>query len=389
MDRRTARRAFLKGCTASLTLAAVAACSPVVGVAGAGTGGLSPLPRERPNIVVIVSDDHGTDALGAYGNTYVQTPNLDALARDGTRFTSAFSTVSSCSPSRAAILSGKFVHANGMYGLSHLPYNFSSFPEITSFPKILSESGYRTALMGKFHVAPRTVYHFDRELATEDEVEAGLGRSPVEMAEGTRAFINEKDERPFLLYFAPTDPHRLGPYTLGESNHFGAKPGGYPGVTAIEYDPQKVTVPSFLPDLPETRQELAWYYQAVSRMDQGIGRLIAELKAADHVVLGLPMYNFGIPSQLKSWIDHVARAGITFRYTENGPQGLLDDKPVTVLAARGGLYAGTENDTVTPYIKLFFGFVGITDVSFVFTEGLNMGDESKEKAMSEARAALQ
>ena len=280
MDRRTARRAFLKGCTASLTLAAVAACSPVVGVAGAGTGGLSPLPRERPNIVVIVSDDHGTDALGAYGNTYVQTPNLDALARDGTRFTSAFSTVSSCSPSRAAILSGKFVHANGMYGLSHLPYNFSSFPEITSFPKILSESGYRTALMGKFHVAPRTVYHFDRELATEDEVEAGLGRSPVEMAEGTRAFINEKDERPFLLYFAPTDPHRLGPYTLGESNHFGAKPGGYPGVTAIEYDPQKVTVPSFLPDLPETRQELAWYYQAVSRMDQGIGRLIAELKAA-------------------------------------------------------------------------------------------------------------
>ena len=77
-------------------------------------------------------------------------------------------------------------------------------------------------------------------------------------------------------------------------------------------------------------------------------------------MVGLPMYNFGIPSQLKSWIDHVARAGITFRYTENGPQGLLEDKPVTVLAARGGLYAGTDNDTVTPYIKLFFGFVGIS-----------------------------
>ena len=107
--------------------------------------------------------------------------------------------------------------------------------------------------------------------------------------------------------------------------------------------------------------------------------LIEELKAADQVVLGLPMYNFGIPSQLKSWIDHVARAGITFRYTENGPQGLLDNKPVTVLAARGGLYAGTENDTVTPYIKLFFGFLGITDLSFVFAEGLNMGDDSKER----------
>lgn len=125
--------------------------------------------------------------------------------------------------------------------------------------------------------------------------------------------------------------------------------------------------------------------QAVEAFSQ---TLIAELKAADQVVLGLPMYNFGIPSQLKSWIDHVARAGITFRYTENGPQGLLDDRPVTVVAARGGLYAGTANDTVTPYIKLFFGFVGITDVSFVYAEGLNMGDDAKEKAMSEARVAL-
>ncbi len=116
--------------------------------------------------------------------------------------------------------------------------------------------------------------------------------------------------------------------------------------------------------------------------------LIDELKAADHIVLGLPMYNFGIPSQLKSWIDHVARAGVTFRYTESGPQGLLDSKPVTVLAARGGIYAGTDNDTVTPYIKLFFGFIGMTDVNFVYAEGLNMGDDAKEKAMGEAQAAL-
>ncbi|MEQ3725470.1 NAD(P)H-dependent oxidoreductase [Alcanivorax sp.] len=116
--------------------------------------------------------------------------------------------------------------------------------------------------------------------------------------------------------------------------------------------------------------------------------LIDELKAADHIVLGLPMYNFGIPSQLKSWIDHVARAGVTFRYTESGPQGLLDSKPVTVLAARGGIYAGTDNDTVTPYIKLFFGFIGMTDVNFVYAEGLNMGDDVKKKALEEAKAAV-
>ena len=117
--------------------------------------------------------------------------------------------------------------------------------------------------------------------------------------------------------------------------------------------------------------------------------LIEEVKTADHIVLGLPMYNFGIPSQLKSWIDHVARAGITFRYTENGPQGLLENTPVTVLAARGGLYAGTDNDTVTPYIKLFFGFIGLTDVNFIYAEGLNMGDDAKEKAMDEAKATIE
>lgn len=117
--------------------------------------------------------------------------------------------------------------------------------------------------------------------------------------------------------------------------------------------------------------------------------LIDEIKAADHIVLGLPMYNFGIPSQLKSWIDHVARAGISFRYTEHGPQGLLENKPVTVLAARGGIYAGTNNDTVTPYIKLFFGFIGITEVEFIFAEGLNMGDDVKEKALDAALSELQ
>jgi len=116
--------------------------------------------------------------------------------------------------------------------------------------------------------------------------------------------------------------------------------------------------------------------------------LIEELKAADHVVVGVPMYNFGVPSQLKSWIDHVTRAGLTFTYTENGPQGLVNNKPVTVVGARGGFYAGTDMDLVTPYVKLFFNFVGITDVEFVFAEGLAMGDDSKAKGLAKAKAAF-
>ncbi|WP_111496912.1 MULTISPECIES: FMN-dependent NADH-azoreductase [Marinobacter] len=112
--------------------------------------------------------------------------------------------------------------------------------------------------------------------------------------------------------------------------------------------------------------------------------LIREIKDADIVVLGVPMYNFGIPSGLKAYFDHIARAGITFRYTENGPVGLLEDRPVYVLAARGGIYAGTPNDSQTPYLQAFLGFLGLKDVHFVYAEGLNMGDEQKASALSGA-----
>lgn len=112
--------------------------------------------------------------------------------------------------------------------------------------------------------------------------------------------------------------------------------------------------------------------------------LIEELQKSDVIVLALPMYNFGIPSQLKAYFDHIARAGITFRYTENGPVGLLENKKVYVLATRGGLYAGTDRDTQTKYVTDFFNFIGIKDIEFIYAEGLNMGDDNKEAALSQA-----
>ncbi len=112
--------------------------------------------------------------------------------------------------------------------------------------------------------------------------------------------------------------------------------------------------------------------------------LLAELREADIIVLGVPMYNFGIPSALKAYFDHIARAGVTFRYTEKGPVGLLEDRPVYVLAARGGLYEGTPMDTQTPFIRTFLGFLGITDVHFIYAEGLNMGDDRKHEALDKA-----
>jgi len=116
--------------------------------------------------------------------------------------------------------------------------------------------------------------------------------------------------------------------------------------------------------------------------------LIGELKRADVVVLGLPMYNFGLPSTLKAYFDHVGRAGETFKYTEKGPVGLLTGKKVYVFAARGGMYAGTPNDTQTPFIRAFLSFIGMDDIEFVYAEGLAISEASKEQGLDRARAHI-
>lgn len=116
--------------------------------------------------------------------------------------------------------------------------------------------------------------------------------------------------------------------------------------------------------------------------------LIAEIQAHDTIVLGVPMYNFGVPVQLKSWIDAIARVGVTFRYTEAGPEGLLKGKQVYLALARGGLYRDTANDAQVPYLKNVLGFLGMTDVSCIYAEGLAMGPEAAEKGFAQAEADL-
>jgi FMN-dependent NADH-azoreductase len=116
--------------------------------------------------------------------------------------------------------------------------------------------------------------------------------------------------------------------------------------------------------------------------------LVAELRAADTIVLALPLYNFGVPSTLKAWFDHVARAGVRFRYTPQGPVGLLPGKTVYVAAARGGRYAGTGNDHQTPFIRQLLGFLGMDDVRFVYAEGLALDATSREQALARAAAEI-
>ncbi|MDR5758222.1 NAD(P)H-dependent oxidoreductase [Caballeronia sp. LZ035] len=116
--------------------------------------------------------------------------------------------------------------------------------------------------------------------------------------------------------------------------------------------------------------------------------LINELLAADIVVIAAPLYNFGISSQLKTYFDWIARSGMTFSYGANGPEGLVKGKKVFVVSARGGKYAGTPNDSQTPYLKTFLGFIGLTDVNFIYAEGLNMGPDVAGAALASAREAI-
>jgi FMN-dependent NADH-azoreductase len=165
-----------------------------------------------------------------------------------------------------------------------------------------------------------------------------------------------------------------------------ANPGGQIAVRDLGTDPvPHLTAQRFGAFIAKPEERNAQQQAVIDFSDT----LIEEIKQADTIVLGLPMYNFGIPSALKAYFDHIARAGVTFRYTDKGPQGLLTGKKVYVFATRGGLYAGTPLDTQTTYVRDFLRFIGIEDVEFVYAEGLSMGEASQQAALTNAKAAIQ
>jgi len=234
---------------------------------------------KQPNVILIVTDDQSPVA-GCYGNPVIKTPNLDALAKEGVRFTQAFATTASCSASRSVILTGLHNHFNGQYGHTHHFHKFESFASMRAFalPQLMSQAGYRTAQIAKLHVAPESVFHFDEYLP-------GSSRNPREMADNCRDLFEEKTDKPFFLYFCPSDPHRGGGRDRSfpgkhKPDLFGNLPDkkSHKGVKEVFYDPAEVIVPPFLPDTPESRAELAHYYQSCSRIDDGLGRLVELLK---------------------------------------------------------------------------------------------------------------
>lgn len=245
---------------------------------GSGAHAAEPLsspPGKQRNVLLLIADDQGLDA-GCYG-TNVRTPRLDALAEKGTRFASAYAAVSSCSPSRSVLYTGLYTHQNGMYGLAHDIHNQALLDGVETIPALLKKAGYATALVGKKHVRPDSAFPYDAELLPE---RTGI-RDVDAMARAAADFIRSSGDRPFFVTIGYSDPHRA--------------PGGYgngdwPRVEPVHYDPAEVTLPSHLPDLPVVRQDLAAYYESVSRLDSGIGLLLDELTATGHADDTLVIY---------------------------------------------------------------------------------------------------
>jgi N-sulfoglucosamine sulfohydrolase len=225
-------------------------------------------PAESRNILLLIGDDHGLDA-GCYGHPVIKTPGLDRLAAAGTRFTQAFACVSSCSSSRAVILTGQHTHTNGQYGLAHGVHNVHSFDNVRSLSNVLREAGYHTAIIGKYHVKPHEAYRYDEHLPCP-----GGPRSVANMAKSVRKFLDQRGDKPFYREVGFVDPHR-------DRVNFGNE-RKYPDVPRVEYDPTDMIVPPWLPDTPEVRAELAEYAESVSRLDYGIGRMLDALRDTGH-----------------------------------------------------------------------------------------------------------
>ncbi|XP_068178611.1 N-sulphoglucosamine sulphohydrolase [Antennarius striatus] len=277
---------------------------------------------KRRNVLLIIADDAGFETE-VYNNSVVHTPHLRSLAERSLVFSNAFASVSSCSPSRSTILSGLPQHQNGMYGLHHDVHHFNSFDQVKSLPLLLSQTNIHTGIIGKKHVGPGAVYPFDFAYTEETNSILQVGRNITHIKLLVRKFFQthkeeafkrtrkededidtgRDEERPFFLYVAFHDVHRCG-HSQPQYGAFCEKFGnGEMGMGTIPdwkpeyYTPEQVKVPPFVPNTPASRADLAAQYTTVSRLDQGIGLVLQELREAGYENDTLIIYSSdnGIP----------------------------------------------------------------------------------------------
>lgn len=225
--------------------------------------------REHKNVLLLVADDLGL-YLGCYGTNGVQSPNLDALAAEGTRFTNAFASTASCSGSRSTIYTGLHTHQNGQYGLEHGWNHFQTHEHVETAPQVFNSLGFQTGIIGKVHVGPKRAYPWE-------VFEDSQSRDTKWVSERAAAFFDKAQEtnRPFHLTVGFHDPHR----DLTREGFANDAPEVVKaGLQGPDFSAEDVEVQSFISDVPELRTELVQYYKAIWRLDKGIGWVLDALK---------------------------------------------------------------------------------------------------------------
>lgn len=224
--------------------------------------------KGSPNIIVIVGDDLGWKELGCYGNSHVNTPGMDRLAKEGVKFTNAFVAAPSCSPSRAASITGKTPHSIGVFGLTHVNPEFSLSPKVETFPRLLKDHGYSTAIQGKWHESVKNLpgsFGYGRFIIDLKGGPASIMKVPD--AKKPCEFIKKHKDRPFYLELNFTQTHRM--VEDPKSKAFSQNP-------RFPVDPEKIKVPEYwaLPDWPEIRKDAAGYWSQVMAMDAIVGEVL-------------------------------------------------------------------------------------------------------------------
>ena len=236
----------------------------------------------RPrNVLLCIADDLGC-LLPSYGDPNAAMPNIERLAGEGVLFSNAYCTTASCSASRSVVLSGLYNHANGHYGHAQTEHHFSYLPKIVPFTQLLKKSGYATGYIAKLHVAPEERFGWD--LADP------MGSRDVwQMSQVAKKFIQNAGSKPWYLHCGFHDPHRAGQGFANEK--------AWPHVTPLRLDPARIKVPSWLPDNALTREDLAEYYQACNRFDQGVGFMLEVLRESGQAenTMVLVMSDHGAP----------------------------------------------------------------------------------------------
>ena len=288
-----------------------------------------PTPR---NFVIFIADDQGENDLGCYGNTVIRTPNIDRLAAEGMRFTHAYLTISSCSPSRSSILTGRYPHNTGAEDL-HQPLPADQ----QTIARYLNDAGYYCASIGKWHLGDAEKRHWDAV------VECGGAETEAAAKQIIDSLPDQK--QPFFLWVASKDPHR--PFQLD--------------TIPKSHDPQQVIVPPYLPDHPRIRKELALYYDEITRFDQCVGgvcKALADRDKLDETVVfylsdnGMPfprakttLYDAGIHTPLiVRWPDRIVAGSV-----QGGLASTVDIAP-TVLAIAGVRQTTMQGRDLTPML---------------------------------------